>query len=163
MNLLSELTKNILQSLVILYNESTDAKLIQLQKTKKEFTGDVTLVVFPLLRISKKKPEDTANEIGSYLKENLDLVIEYNVVKGFLNLVINDTYYLEFLNENAFKENFGIMSNRNPDDTYMVEYSSPNTNKPLHLGHIRNILLGYSVSRILEAAGKKVLKTNLKS
>lgn len=132
---------------------------IELAQTRKEFEGDLTIVVFPYLRSSKKGPEQTANEIGEYLKDRLEEIEDFNVVKGFLNLLIADSYWmqqLEILNEN---KNFGKAPKN--DDCTLVEYSSPNTNKPLHLGHIRNILLGYSVSQLLESAGHRVIKAQI--
>ena len=144
-----------------IYHAQIDRNQVQIQKTKKEFDGDVTLVVFPLLRSSKKTPEQTAQEIGEYLKENLGYIKDYNVIKGFLNLTVDSSYYLNFLKEEASKDSFGIQKTDSDAELFMVEYSSPNTNKPLHLGHIRNNLLGWSVCRILEATGKKVIKTNI--
>ncbi|MEA3445038.1 MAG: arginine--tRNA ligase [Bacteroidota bacterium] len=143
------------------YNHEANEKSIQIQETRKDFEGDFTLVVFPFLKISKKPLEATANELGDYLQKNITNVVDFNVIKGFLNLSISKTYWLDFLNKNYGKENYGIVAeNKNPEKV-MVEFSSPNTNKPLHLGHIRNILLGDSVSRILAANGKKVYKVNL--
>ena len=134
---------------------------IQFQKTRKEFQGDITLVVFPFLRFSKKGPEQTANEIGEYLLKSCDSVSDFNSVKGFLNLTIVDDFWLSQFN-NAFKNNeYGIVSESNDAETVVVEFCSPNTNKPLHLGHIRNNLLGYSVSKIIEASGKKVKKVQV--
>lgn len=144
-----------------LYSATVDTKSIQLQKTRREFQGDITLVVFPLLRATKKSPEQSANEIGSYLVEHAEQVVDFNVVKGFLNIVVSDSYYLDFLNQHASKEGFGLVPVSENSQSYMVEYSSPNTNKPLHLGHIRNNLLGYSLCKVLEANGKKVVKTNI--
>jgi arginyl-tRNA synthetase len=144
-----------------LYNAKIDRSLIQLQKTKKEFIGDLTLVVFPLLKISKKSPDVTANEIGSYLIQHTPHLLEFNVIKGYLNLVISSAHWIELLDEITQQKNYGIVSTGAAQRTVMVEYSSPNTNKPLHLGHVRNNLLGFSVSRILEAAGNKVVKVNL--
>ena len=146
------------QALTSLYGASSDK--ITFEKTNPDFTGDLTLVVFNFLKISKKKPEETAAEIGEYLKASLPEVADFNVVKGFLNLIISDTFWL-----NYFKDIYGkpfinnILLKNAP--TVMVEYASPNTNKPLHLGHVRNILLGYSVSKILSAAGNKVVKTSV--
>jgi arginyl-tRNA synthetase len=157
----SILNKHIGSAISDLYGKEADPKLIQLQKTRKEFEGDITLVVFPLLKHSGKSPDLTAAELGAYLCGKVDEVVRFNVVKGFLNLVISDGYYISFLNKAALEPQFGI---REPDQQgapIMVEYSSPNTNKPLHLGHIRNNLLGYAVSRILGAGGKRVIMTNL--
>ncbi len=160
--ILSEIINNsVLGAIESLYDIAANSKQIQLQKTRKEFEGDITLVVFPFLRISKKSPELTAEEIGDYLKENVAIVEKFNVVKGFLNLVIKDTYYLEYLLEKKEEPDYGLKETGEHEETIMVEYSSPNTNKPLHLGHIRNILLGHSVSEVLKASGRKVIKTNI--
>jgi arginyl-tRNA synthetase len=144
-----------------LYNTDLPADLIQLQKTRKEFDGDVTLVVFPIVKVSKKSPELTAQELGSFLAEKVELVSGFNVVKGFLNIAIRPEYYVQFLWDTSLDPGFGIEAAGPDSELYMVEYSSPNTNKPLHLGHIRNNLLGWSVSEILKASGKKVVKTNI--
>ncbi len=144
-----------------LYGVQIEGDLIQLQKTKSEFTGDVTLVVFPLLRFSKKTPEQTAEDLGNYLKDHLEYISSFKVIKGFLNLSVSSSYYLEFLKNEALRDCFGKQSSKPDAELYMVEYSSPNTNKPLHLGHIRNNLLGWSICKILEANGKKVVKTNI--
>ena len=133
----------------------------QFQKTRKEFEGDVTLVVFPLTRVSKKSPEQTADDIGQYLKENEALVSDYNIVKGFLNLSIDNSYWLKQFQIAFDSDNFGCVENSDDSPIHLVEFSSPNTNKPLHLGHIRNILLGASVSKILQAAGKKVKQVQI--
>lgn len=161
MKLENILKEAVLKAVSGLYGENPDEKLIQVQKTKKEFTGDLTIVIFPLVRFSKKSPEQTATEVGEYLDNN-ELVIEsFNVIKGFLNLEISKDYYLSLLNNEFLSKTYGLVE-ENPDaETYMVEYSSPNTNKPLHLGHIRNNLLGYSICSILKANGKKVIKTNI--
>ncbi len=135
--------------------------MIQLQKTNRDFDGDITLVVFPLLGISRKAPEITAGEIGDYLVQHIREIVKYTVFKGFLNLTVDDRYYLEFLNQAACEEEFGTTKADEDAQTVMVEFSSPNTNKPLHLGHIRNNLLGYSVSNIIKASGRKVVRTNL--
>jgi len=143
------------------YHQQIDASLVQLQNTRKEFEGDITLVVFPFVRISKKSPEQTAAEIGDYLQQNVPEVEKYNVVKGFLNLVISSEYWVAVLNSISSVSNFGITESSESSNLVMVEYSSPNTNKPLHLGHIRNNLLGFSLSEILKANGNKVVKTNI--
>jgi len=143
------------------YGQDVDEKNIQLQKTRREIEGDVTVVVFPFLRLSKKSPEDTGKELGEYLKANIDIVDDYNVIKGFLNLVIANSYWLSVLNHISTVEEFGYNKNNPEAKKIMVEYSSPNTNKPLHLGHIRNNLLGFSVAQLLEANGHEVLKVNL--
>ncbi len=143
------------------YNQQIEPTLVQLQNTRKEFEGDITLVVFPFIRMSKKSPEQTATEIGEYLQKNVSEVEEYNVVKGFLNLVISSEYWASVLNSVASVSNFGISEPSKSSKLVMIEYSSPNTNKPLHLGHIRNNLLGFSLSEILKANGNKVVKTNI--
>ena len=145
-----------------LYNADIDAGQIQIQQTRSEFEGQLTVVVFPLLRISKKGPEQTGEEIGEYLKANLHEVVEgFNVVKGFLNLVISSQSWLSMLNAINSEENFGFIPVTENSPLVMIEYSSPNTNKPLHLGHVRNNLLGSSLARIVEANGNKVVKTNI--
>ncbi len=154
------LINKIKEAILSLYQtEATDSQ-VQLQNTRKEFEGDITLVVFPFTKVSRKSPEATANEIGEFLMANLPTVESFNVIKGFLNIVINKEYWLSFLSENSAKQKFGFIAPNN-DKPVVVEYSSPNTNKPLHLGHIRNNLLGFSLSRILQAAGKNVVKVNL--
>jgi arginyl-tRNA synthetase len=144
-----------------LYRFEAGEDQIQLQNTRKDFEGDITLVVFPFLRFSKKSPEITAGEIGRFLLNSVDIVEGYNVIKGFLNLVIDKKYWLTILSEAYSNRNYGIQQPTGNSELAMVEYSSPNTNKPLHLGHIRNNLLGYSISEILKANGKKVVKTNI--
>jgi len=139
---------------------SVEINDFEFQSTRKEFKGDVTLVVFPLLRQIKSNPVVAGEKIGAYLQENLDLVVGYNVVKGFLNLEISDEYYLQSLSELQTNKRYGYAESLS-SSAFMVEYSSPNTNKPLHLGHIRNVLLGYSVAEILKAAGHKVYKTQI--
>jgi len=138
-----------------------EVETLEFQETRKDFEGDVTLVVFPLLRQIKGNPAMIAEAIGNYLLETSELVSGFNVIKGFLNLVITDAYYLNYFNALEKNENFGRIDPAQDGDAIMVEYSSPNTNKPLHLGHIRNNLLGYSVSEILAASGKKVYKTQI--
>ncbi|EKY21699.1 arginine--tRNA ligase [Capnocytophaga sp. oral taxon 326] len=158
-NLNDSLKQHILQAVQELYNVSLEN--VELQQTKKEFVGDVTLVVFSLLRQIKGNPVQIGEQIGTYLKEKVgNLVTDFNVIKGFLNLVIADTYYLNFLTEIKDNPQFGLAT-PNSKEAILVEYSSPNTNKPLHLGHIRNNLLGYSVAEILKAAGHKVYKTQI--
>ena len=158
-NLNDILKQHILQAVQELYNVSLEN--VELQQTKKEFVGDVTLVVFSLLRHIKGNPVQIGEQIGTYLKEKAsDLVTDFNVIKGFLNLVIADAYYLNFLTEIKDNPQFGLAT-PNSKEAILVEYSSPNTNKPLHLGHIRNNLLGYSVAEILKAAGHKVYKTQI--
>lgn len=142
-----------------LYSADVNEKMIQTQATRKEFEGDITLVTFPLLKTSRKSPEITAQEIGAYLKENCAEIESFNVIKGFLNIKFSEWFWQEIFNEIFLTEDFGQLPSTGK--TIMVEYSSPNTNKPLHLGHIRNNLLGWSVSKLLEANGHKVLKVNL--
>ena len=159
LNLNDTLKQHILQAVQELYGVSLES--VELQQTKKEFVGDVTLVVFPLLRHIKGNPVQIGEQIGDYLKEKAgDLVTDFNVIKGFLNLVIADSYYIDFLKEVKNNPQFGLAT-LNSKEAILVEYSSPNTNKPLHLGHIRNNLLGYSVAEILKAAGHKVYKTQI--
>jgi arginyl-tRNA synthetase len=160
-NLEEKITLCLNKAIFKLYGKEADKNILQLQKTKKEFKGDFTLVVFPLLRISGKNPELTANELGQYVKENLPEVSDFNVIKGFLNLEISSGYWLSFLLFAAGDRNYGFFPKQETSEIMMVEYSSPNTNKPLHLGHIRNNLLGFSIARILEANGNKVMKVNL--
>jgi len=143
------------------YHQQIEPSLVQLQNTRKEFEGDITLVVFPFIRISRKSPEQTAAEIGDYLQQNVTEVEGYNVVKGFLNLVIATGYWISVLNTATSAPNYGITEPTESSKLVMVEYSSPNTNKPLHLGHIRNNLLGFSLCEILKANGNKVVKTNI--
>ncbi len=136
-----------------------DLEKVEFQETRKDFEGDITLVVFPLLKHIKGNPVEIANQIGNYVKEHADIVSGFNVVKGFLNLVVTDHYYIEYFNQISDFIDFGTVKDKS--GAIMVEYSSPNTNKPLHLGHIRNNLLGYSVAEILSASGKKVYKTQI--
>jgi arginyl-tRNA synthetase len=144
-----------------IYGIIPEDSFLQVQKTNREFEGDFTLVVFPLLRISKKKPEDTANEIGNFIKQNYPQVQDFNVIKGFLNITLSHSFWCNALNTIAQTSNFGFAKPESSGKSVMVEFSSPNTNKPLHLGHIRNNLLGFSVSRILQANGHHVIKVNL--
>ncbi|NOQ27199.1 MAG: arginine--tRNA ligase [Bacteroidales bacterium] len=144
-----------------LYEQTPDQKSIQFQRTRKDFDGDFTLVVFPLLRVSKKPPEQTATELGDYLKENIAQICDYNVIKGFLNLSIDKSFWISYLSNIAKDDNFGFVKNKENPKTILIEYSSPNTNKPLHLGHIRNNLLGYSVAKIIATQGDNVKKVNL--
>jgi len=132
---------------------------VEFQPTRKDFEGDITIVVFPMLRVVKGNPVQIGDQVGTYLKEHVDAVAGFNVIKGFLNIVINDGFYLDFFNSITTIKNYGYV--KESDDAVIVEYSSPNTNKPLHLGHIRNNLLGYSVAEILKASGKKVYKTQI--
>ena len=144
-----------------LYGQEVPENLVQLQKTRSGFEGNLTLVVFPFLKISHKKPEDTAQDLGAYIKENCEAIADFNVVKGFLNLVIDKKAWLSLLNEMNQNEKFGEMPVTENSPLVMIEYSSPNTNKPLHLGHVRNNLLGWSLAQIMEANGNKVVKTNI--
>ena len=148
------------ESLKTLYGVEIASDSIELQPTKKEFQGDITLVVFPFVKMAKKKPEDCAEEIGQALKDSIQWIESYNVIKGFLNFSVSDNYWLKFLNDNKCNENFGLTAPKN-EKPIVIEYSSPNTNKPLHLGHIRNNLLGWSVSQILKANGENVKMVNL--
>lgn len=134
---------------------------VEFQSTRKEFEGDITMVIFPLLKVIKSNPVELGNKIGAYLVENVAEVSNFNVVSGFLNIVISDQYYLDFFNDIKDNSLFGFVSANANEPAIMVEYSSPNTNKPLHLGHVRNNLLGYSVAEILKASGKKVYKTQI--
>jgi len=155
------LKDKIIEAVKVLYNSEVPGDLIQLQETRKEFKGDFTLVVFQLLRFSKNTPEKTGENIGNYLLESFPLVSGFNVVKGFLNLEISDKWWVEYFADMSSGKNlFANCQTKNPE-VILVEYSSPNTNKPLHLGHIRNNLLGYSLYRILSSCGHKVIKTNI--
>ena len=144
-----------------LYGTEVPETMIQLQKTRSDFEGNLTLVTFPLLKTSRKKPEDTAQELGEYLKKNCQAVADFNVVKGFLNLVIAQAAWTGLLNDINADEKFGEKRVTDESPLVMIEYSSPNTNKPLHLGHVRNNLLGWSLAQIMEANGNKVVKTNI--
>ena len=161
MNIETILTESIVAVIKELYGEDMAAGSIQLQKTRKEFEGDFTLVVFPFLKISKKRPEETAQEIGALLAEKQAVVESFNVVKGFLNIAIAPSYWMDLLKNIDENEKWGITEATEESPLVMVEYSSPNTNKPLHLGHIRNNLLGYALSNIIAANGNKVVKTNI--
>jgi arginyl-tRNA synthetase len=134
---------------------------VEFQATRKEFEGDITVVVFPMLRIVKGNPVSIGEALGHYLVDNVNEVVSFNVVKGFLNLVISDDYYFNFFNKVRNDSAYGFVTHSDSNDAVMVEYSSPNTNKPLHLGHVRNVLLGFSVSEIIKASGKKVYKTQI--
>lgn len=153
--------KGVADALQVLYGLETDPETVVLDPTRKEFEGDVTLVVFPYLKASHKAPQVTAEEIGQWLKDNVPAVEKYNVVKGFLNIVISQHYWLDVFQAIASDPEFGLVKADGNSPLVMVEYSSPNTNKPLHLGHVRNNLLGYSLSEILKANGNKVIKTNI--
>lgn len=161
MNIENKLTESVINGLKELYGQDVPAAQIQLQKTKKEFEGHLTLVVFPFLRMSKKGPEQTAQEIGEYLKANEPAVAGYNVIKGFLNLIIASGAWIGLLNQIHADERYGITDSTPESPLVMIEYSSPNTNKPLHLGHVRNNLLGNALANIIQANGNKVVKTNI--
>ncbi|MBF2707821.1 arginine--tRNA ligase [Flavobacterium soyangense] len=159
MTLTQILTPSIEKAIQALFKIAIDK--VEFQSTRKEFEGDITMVIFPLLKVVKSNPVELGNKIGNYLVENVPEVSRFNVVSGFLNIVISDEYYLNFFNEIRDAEKFGFVTPRPEDKAIMVEYSSPNTNKPLHLGHVRNNLLGYSVAEIIKASGKKVYKTQI--
>lgn len=161
MNIEQQLTADVRAAIKALYGQDVPDNLLQLQKTKREFEGHLTLVTFPLLRISRKKPEETAQEIGQYLQENSDAVAAFNVVKGFLNLVVAPQKWVELLEVIDADDHYGFVTPTEASPLVMIEYSSPNTNKPLHLGHVRNNLLGWSLSQIMEANGNRVVKTNI--
>ena len=161
MKIEAQITAAALAAVKELYGVEVPEKMIQLQKTRSDFEGNLTLVTFPLLKTSHKKPEDTAQEIGEYLKKNCKAIADFNVVKGFLNLVIAQAAWVGLLNDINTNEKFGEKSVTENSPLVMIEYSSPNTNKPLHLGHVRNNLLGWSLAQIMEANGNKVVKTNI--
>ena len=161
MKIEAQITAASLAAVKELYGVEVPEKMIQLQKTRSDFEGNLTLVTFPLLKTSHKKPEDTAQEIGEYLKKNCKAIADFNVVKGFLNLVIAQAAWVGLLNDINANEKFGEKSVTENSPLVMIEYSSPNTNKPLHLGHVRNNLLGWSLAQIMEANGNKVVKTNI--
>lgn len=161
MKIEEQITTAALAAVKELYGADVPIQMIQLQKTKANFEGNLTLVTFPLLKTSRKNPEETAKEIGTYLKDNCNAISDYNVVKGFLNLVIAPAAWIGLLNDIHANEKFGEKQVTADSPLVMVEYSSPNTNKPLHLGHVRNNLLGWSLSKIMEANGYKVVKTNI--
>ncbi|WP_288857027.1 arginine--tRNA ligase [uncultured Bacteroides sp.] len=161
MNIEQKLVASVIGGLKALYGQDVPAAQVQLQKTKKEFEGHLTLVVFPFLRMSKKGPEQTAQEIGEYLQANEPSVAAFNVIKGFLNLTIASSAWIELLNGIHADKQYGIMAATDSSPLVMIEYSSPNTNKPLHLGHVRNNLLGNALANIVAANGNKVVKTNI--
>lgn len=156
-----QITGSVIAGIKELYGADVAEAQVQLQKTKKEFKGHLTLVVFPFLRMSKKSPEQTAQELGEYLVKNEPAVAEFNVIKGFLNLIVASGCWIDLLNEINAAPEYGFTKATENSPLVMIEYSSPNTNKPLHLGHVRNNLLGYSLSKIMEANGNKVVKTNI--
>ena len=155
------LTEGVIAAVKALYDADVEASQVTLQKTKKEFAGDLTLVVFPLLKVSRKKPDATAAELGQWLKDNLSVVSDFNAVGGFLNLVLSGSIWLDTLRSIDADERFGFTAPTADAPLVMIEYSSPNTNKPLHLGHIRNNLLGFSLAEIMKANGYRVVKTNI--
>ena len=161
MNIENEIVKATLKVVKELYGQDVDRTAVQLQKTRADFEGNLTLVVFPFLKISKKKPEDTALEIGERLIKETAVVASFNVVKGFLNLVVSQSAWISLLNDINKDADFGYKKAGEDSQLVLIEYSSPNTNKPLHLGHVRNNLLGWSLSRIMEANGYRVVKTNI--
>lgn len=162
MNIEEKLTASIISAINMLYGQEVPAKMVQLQKTKKEFEGHLTLVVFPFLKMSKKGPGQTAQEIGAYLCQNApELISAYNAVKGFLNLTIASDCWIELLNSIQAQPEYGIEKATENSPLVMIEYSSPNTNKPLHLGHVRNNLLGNALANVMAANGNKVVKTNI--
>ena len=162
MDIQQKLAASVMDGQKALYGQEVPAAQVQLQKTKKEFEGHLTLVVFPFLRMSKKGPEQTAQEIGEYLKTNVpDLVASFNVIKGFLNLTIASSAWIELLNGIQSDEHYGLTPATEQSPLVMIEYSSPNTNKPLHLGHVRNNLLGNALANIIAANGNRVVKTNI--
>ena len=161
MKIEDKLVASVISGLKALYGQEVPEKMVQMQKTKKEFEGHLTLVVFPFLKMTKKGPEQTAQEIGEYLKANDPAVAAFNVIKGFLNLTIASATWIELLNEIQADEQYGLMQVTDASPLVMIEYSSPNTNKPLHLGHVRNNLLGNALANIVAANGNKVVKTNI--
>lgn len=161
MKIEDKLVASVISGLKALYGQEVPEKMVQMQKTKKEFEGHLTLVVFPFLKMSRKGPEQTAQEIGEYLKANDPAVAAFNVIKGFLNLTIASATWIELLNEIQADEQYGLVKATETSPLVMIEYSSPNTNKPLHLGHVRNNLLGNALANIIAANGNKVVKTNI--
>ncbi len=161
MNIENKIAELVINGLKVLYGQEVSAAQVQLQKTKKEFEGHLTLVVFPFLKLSKKKPEETAQEIGEYLLANDSSISAFNVIKGFLNLTIASSCWIELLNSIHAEKQYGIIPANENSPLVMIEYSSPNTNKPLHLGHVRNNLLGHALANIMMANGNKVVKTNI--
>ena len=161
MKIESIISCSVIEAVKSLYGQEVAPKMVQIQKTKQEFEGNLTLVVFPFVKISRKKPEDTAQEIGQYLQDKCSAVASFNVVKGFLNLVIAQSAWLQLLADIDANPKYGEKKAVDNSPLVMIEYSSPNTNKPLHLGHVRNNLLGWSLAKIMEANGNKVVKTNI--
>ena len=161
MNIEALISKAAGEAVKALYGMDATEKMLQLQKTRSEFEGNLTLVVFPFVKAAKKSPEQTGQEIGEYLVQNCDAISKFNVVKGFLNLSIADSAWLTLLSDIDADEHYGHRSVEENSPLVMIEYSSPNTNKPLHLGHVRNNLLGWSLAQIMQANGNKVVKTNI--
>lgn len=161
MGIEQQIKEAVVRAIKELYGADFEEGNVPLELTRKDQAGDFTVVVFPLLRISRKKPEDTANEIGDFLNQELSSIASFEVIKGFLNLTLSHSYWLNILEQAVSDENYGFTRADENSPLMMIEYSSPNTNKPLHLGHIRNNLLGYSLSRIAAATGRKVVKTNI--
>ena len=162
MQIEAKLTNAIQAAIHSLYGQDVPEKMVQLSATKKEFEGHLTLVVFPFLKMSRKAPEATAQEIGEYLTANLpDVVARFNVIKGFLNMVIADACWVSLLADIRQDEQYGLKPVTEDSPLVMIEYSSPNTNKPLHLGHVRNNLLGWALAKVMEANGNRVVKTNI--
>ena len=161
MTIEQQITQSVIAAVKHLYGQEVPEKMVQLQKTKREFEGNITLVVFPLLRLSRKKPEETAAEIGSWLQDHCEAVARHNAVNGFLNIVVDNKAWLSLLNDINADPKYGEKKADGNSPLVMIEYSSPNTNKPLHLGHVRNNLLGWSLAKIMEANGNRVVKTNI--
>jgi arginyl-tRNA synthetase len=159
MNIEQHITTATIAAVKHLYDQEIPENQVSLQDTRAEFEGQITIVVFPVVRFSKKSPEVTATELGEYLVEHIEEITAFNVVKGFLNLTVADSYWLNLFNQDLLSPDFGAVPANGKK--VMVEYSSPNTNKPLHLGHVRNNLLGYSVAELLKASGHEVYKVNL--
>ncbi len=161
MKIETKITNSVIEGIKELYGGEVSAAQVSLQKTKKEFEGHLTLVVFPFLKLSRKSPEQTAQEIGAYLRQHEPAVASFNVIKGFLNLTISSACWVELLNEIHSDTEYGLTKATETSPLVMIEYSSPNTNKPLHLGHVRNNLLGNALANIVAANGNKVVKTNI--
>ena len=161
MNIESLISKAAQEAVKSLYGQDVPEKMVQLQKTRSEFEGNLTLVVFPFVKMARKSPEQTAQELGQYLVDNCEAVEKFNVVKGFLNICVSPQAWLQLLQTIDQDENFGMRASNEDSPLVMIEYSSPNTNKPLHLGHVRNNLLGWSLAKIMEANGNRVVKTNI--
>ena len=161
MNINQQTSSAVVSAIKTLYNQDITDAQVQIQKTKRELEGDITVMIFPFVKISKKSPEQTCEEIGSFVKENTDFVENFNIIKGFLNIIIKKSYYIDILNIINSDDDFGTITANENSPLMMIEYSSPNTNKPLHLGHIRNNLLGYSIAQIQKVNGWKVVKTNI--